>query len=121
MQTRQCLLLAMLAGSVFGVGCGKPKEVAAPVVDHATNQAAPVALEPWELRAKELFAAIKTGMSEDEVVKVAGDPKMVKTAFGVHTGGTWQYELGDGNWLTIQFDKSNRVDTAGLTIPTKPQ
>ena len=114
-------MLAVLTGAVVGIGCGKPKATTAPGVNHATNGAAPVALDPWELRANELVAAIKTGMTEDEVVKVAGDPKMVKTAIGLHSGGTWQYELGDGNWLTVQFDKSNRVDTAGLTIPTKPQ
>ena len=115
----------MLTGSLLWVSCGKPKEVAAPA-EPTTNKSAlgasvPVALEPWIAKAKELTADIKPGMTEDDVLKLVGDPTMVKTAIGVQGEAVWQYDLGSGNWFTVQFDKSNRVASAGLVNPIKPQ
>ena len=90
-------------------------------VESVTNRAAPVVLEPWELRAKELTDVIKIGMTEDEVFKAAGDPKMVRTSFGGQTAAVWQYELGGGNWFNVQFNKSNRVESAGIENLVKSQ
>ncbi|MEI8314575.1 MAG: hypothetical protein WCG79_03890 [Verrucomicrobiota bacterium] len=117
---RQWFWMALLTGSTLWVGCGKSQDGAV-AGNHTTNQTALVELEPWELRAKELTAAVKPGMTEDEVIAVAGDPKMVRTAFGGKTGDTWQYELGSGNWFNVQFNKNKRVDGAGLEGLVKPQ
>ena len=120
MRIWQCILIMLLAGSALWAGCGKRKDGATSKTP-ATNQTVLVELEPWEVRAKELKGIIKDGMSEDEVFTAAGDPKMVRTSFGDNTAATWQYELGAGNWFNVQFNKSNRVDSAGLESLVKPQ
>jgi len=121
MRMRQWILIAMFASpTLWGGGCGKPKEVAAPVTT-TTNLVVPAATAPWLLRAKELTAAIKKGMTEDEVMQVAGDPKMVKTNIGIESAATWQYDVGGGNWFNVQFDKSNRVASAALENTVKAQ
>jgi len=118
MQMKQLILIAMLAGSILWVGCRKSKESVA-TKDLVTNQVAPVVLEPWVVRAKELTATVKIGMTDDEVVNAIGEPKMVTTAIGAQGDATWQYELGAGNWFTVQFDKSNRVTSLVPPSSTK--
>ena len=120
MRLRQWILIVVLAGPALWIGCGKHKDAGVPG-NNVTNQAAPVVLEPCELRAKELTDVIKIGMTEDEVFKAAGDPKMVRTSFGGQTAAVWQYELGGGNWFNVQFNKSNRVDSAGVENLVKSQ
>ena len=116
----QWILIGLVTGPLLWAGCGKPKAGGTPVAT-ATNVAAPVVVEPWLLRMKELTAAVKPTMTEDEVLQIAGDPKMVRTAIGAESAATWQYELGDGNWFIVQFDKSNRVAHAELVNAVKPQ
>ena len=118
MQMKQLILIAMLAGSILWIGCRKSKESVA-TDELITNQVAPVVLEPWAVRAKELTVAVKIGMTDDEVVNAIGEPKMVTTAIGAQGDATWQYELGAGNWFTVQFDKSNRVTSLVPPSSTK--
>ena len=115
---KHLILIAILAGSALWVGCRKSKESVA-TNELVTNQVAPVVLEPWAVRAKEFTAAVKIGMTDDEVVNAIGDPKMVTTAIGAQGDATWQYELGGGNWFTVQFDKSNRVTSLVPPSSTK--
>ena len=118
---KQLILIAMLAGSILWIGCRKSKESVA-TNELVTNQVVPVVpvvLEPWAVRAKELTAAVKIGMTDDEVVNAVGEPKMVTSAIGAQGDATWQYELGAGNWFTVQFDKSNRVTSLVPPSSTK--
>jgi hypothetical protein len=87
-------------------GCSKPTTTA-PVPPAAA------AVPAWQKRSEKLSAAIKVGMSEEEVTKAAGEPSRSKTLI---TGGdtlvAWEYDLGESNRFKVRFDKNGRVASA---------
>ena len=100
--------MTLLVGTLLVVGCEKPKPTAATV--HRTDLPPP--LSPVQQRLKLLTDSIKPGITDDDVVRVAGEPKMAHAMPGSQTPVTWQYELGDGTWFVVRFDKHNRVSSA---------
>jgi outer membrane protein assembly factor BamE (lipoprotein component of BamABCDE complex) len=103
---RELFISATMAALVV-TGCSKtethpqPKAVVAPTV--------PAAREPWQIKRDEIVAAVKVGMTEEEVVKAIGEPKRVKSVSGTVPIINWQYELPGGKWLNVRFGKDNRV------------
>ncbi|MEI6085232.1 MAG: hypothetical protein WCS70_13155 [Verrucomicrobiota bacterium] len=96
----------ILASALLLIGCSKPEAPVPGVVQ---------AVAAWEKRSAELSAAIKPGMTEDEVTKVAGNASRTKTLM---TGGDalvmWEYDLGENNRFKVRFDKNGRVASARL-------
>ena len=105
------IVAAMVTGAVLLAGCGKPKPTPVAEEPHAT---VPAAVDPAQKRAQELSRALKAGMTEADVARVAGEPKITQTASGSRTPVTWKYELSEGIWFVVRFDKSNLVTVAEL-------
>ena len=111
------LVMMILTGTLLLSGCEKPKKTTVAV----TRSELPPPLTPAQLRLKELTSAVKPGMLEDEVVRVAGEPKTVRTTPGGKTPLVWQYDLGDGTRFDVRFDKNHHVAVAELESSSRAQ
>ena len=111
------ILILFLTGALLLAGCEKPKKTTVAV----TRSELPPPPTPAQLRLKELTRAVQPGLTDDEVVRVAGEPQSARTTGGNQTSVAWQYELGDGNRFIVRFDKSNRVTIAGLESALRAQ
>lgn len=105
-------LIVGVAGLLLG--CGDPP---APVGERA----APPAPEPWRARYAELQRVIQIGMTEAEVLRVAGEPSRSKTFVGAEATTVWEYDMGAGARFKVRFDQSNRVARAEFNTQVKVQ
>ena len=112
------ILLVLVTGALVLTGCEKPKKTSVAAVHRAEL---PPPLEPAQQRLKELTSAIQLGMVDEEVVRVAGEPKSARTTPGSKTSLVWLYDLGDGTRFAVRFDKSNRVTVAELDGNSRAQ
>ncbi len=106
----------MLAALLAMMGC-KPSETAPAVPAPAAN-----AIPAWQKRSEELAGLIKTGMTEQEVTKAAGEANRTKTI--VSSGialVVWEYDLGEHNYFKVRFDKDSRVASAKFESATLVQ
>ena len=100
--------MMILASALLVVGCEKPKKTTVAV----HQDELPPPLTPAQQRLNQLTSVVKPGLTEEEVVHVAGEPKTVQTTPGGKTAALWQYDVGDGRWFVVRFDKSNHVASA---------
>jgi hypothetical protein len=99
---------ALVVGLLLLVACREP--VSTPAPGPATNA---VAIPEWKARLDELTAAIKIGMSEDEVVKAVGEPNRTQSLVSsLTTTVVWEYDLPNGQRFRVRFDPNNRVSQA---------
>lgn len=86
------------------VGCEKP----APAPPVKPLEVKP--LENWQKRREELKRLIKPGMTPDEVVKAAGEPRQTKSRINADPGkALWEYELGESRYFMVRFGADGRV------------
>jgi|GEM_PF-2184679 len=111
-------VLIVLASSLVLTGCEKPKRTAVTAVHRAEL---PPPLSPAQQRLKELTNAIKPGMADEDVLRIAGEPKSARTTTGSKAPLVWLYDLGDGTRFSVRFDKSNRVTVAELDGNSRAQ
>lgn len=102
------ILMMILASTLLVMGCEKPKKTAVAV----HRDELPPPLTSAQQRLNQLTNIVKLGLTEEEVIQVAGEPKSVQTTPGGKLAALWQYDLGDGRWFVVRFDKSNRVVSA---------
>ena len=110
--------LIMLASVLGLTGCEKPKKTTVATVH---RDELPPPLSPVQQRLKELTNAIKPGMAEEDVLRIAGEPKSARTTTGSKAPLVWLYDLGDGTRFSVRFDKSNRVTVAELDGNSRAQ
>ncbi|MCG3148145.1 MAG: hypothetical protein PCFJNLEI_01587 [Verrucomicrobiae bacterium] len=102
----------MLISLLLLCGCREPVAPLPPVAP------APASVSAAQTRLDELTAAIKVGMTEDEVVRAVGEASRTKSRIsGAITTVAWEYDLGDGRRYRIWFDRENRVTSARLDSP----
>ena len=111
-------LITIIASILAVAGCGKT-ETHTPATTTKPVPYVPPASEAWKAKRDQLAAAIKVGMTEDEVVKAVGEPKRVKSVSGAVPEINWQYELPDRKWLNVRFGKGDRVVAVELDSVTK--
>ena len=111
-------VLIVLASSLVLTGCEKPKRTAVTAVHRAEL---PPPLSPAQQRLKELTNAIKPGMADEDVLRIAGEPKSARTTTGSKAPLVWLYDLGDGTRFSVRFDKGNRVTVAELDGNSRAQ
>ena len=111
------ILMMILAGTLLVVGCEKPKKTAVAV----HRDELPPPLTSAQQRLNQLIGVVKPGLTEEEVIHVAGEPKTVQTTPRGKTAALWQYDLGDGKLFVVRFDKSNRVASADLNNTGRAQ
>ena len=111
-------VLIVLASSLVLTGCEKPKRTAVTAVHRAEL---PPPLSPAQQRLKELTNAIKPGKADEEVLRIAGEPKFAQITPGGKKSLVWLYDLGDGTRFSVRFDKSNRVTVAELDGNSRAQ
>jgi len=108
----------ILATALLLVGCKKPDAEPSP----APLVATPAPVSAWKKQLDEMSAAIKVGMTEEEVVKVVGEPNRTKTLVdGGNAMVRWEYDLGASDHFIIRFDKSSRVASARLANAVQVQ
>ena len=105
------LLLIVLTGTLGLTGCEETKKTAV-VAGHRAELPPP--LSPVQQRLKELTDSVKPGMADEDVLRIAGEPKSARTTPGSKTPLVWVYDLGDGIRFAVRFDKGNRVTVAEL-------
>ena len=105
------LFILLLTSVLAWSGCDKPK---------APSPSAAAAPEVWRARYDQLKAAVKIGMTEEEVTKAVGEPKRTYSYFGAgSTTVTWEYEMPGGNRFAVRFGKDNKVVYADFDSATK--
>jgi hypothetical protein len=65
--------------------------------------------ESWKAIAAKLEAGIKPGMTQKEVLAVAGQPTEQKTIMSGEIVEVWQYEVAPRIYLKVRFNRSDRV------------
>ena len=111
------LVISLLTGVLFLAGCEKPKKAAVAV--HRAELPPP--LSPAQVRLNQLTSALKPGLTEDEVVRAAGEPQSARSTPGSKVSVVWQYDLGDGNRFLVRFDKNKQVTVVGLESALRAQ
>ena len=90
------IFLAVIAALLFGCD-SKPKE------NPSTSE------EAWRAAAAKLETAIKPGMTQKEVLAVAGQPTEQKTIISGDVAEVWHYEVTPRVYLKVQFNRNGRV------------
>jgi len=111
-------VLIVLASALVLTGCEKPKKTTGAAVH---RDELPPPLSPAQQRLKELTNVIKPGMADEDVLRIAGEPKSARTTTGSKAPLVWLYDLGDGTRFSVRFDKSNRVTIAELDGNSRAQ
>lgn len=107
MLTKAFALIAVAGTLVLAGGCKKTESP-------ATSAPSALTKEPWQIKRDELGAAVKVGMSEDEVVKAIGEPHHSKSIVAGTAVVAWEYDLSGGRYFKVRFDKNRRVASAGF-------
>jgi outer membrane protein assembly factor BamE (lipoprotein component of BamABCDE complex) len=68
--------------------------------------------EPWRARADELQAAIKPGMTQQEVLAQLGEPNEHKSILAGTAVQIWDYEIAPKIFFRVFFDAHDRVTSA---------
>ena len=75
----------------------------------------------WKAEYARMSAAVKTGMTEQEVLTALGEPTKRRTIIEGDIVQVWVYDIGPEIHFKVQFDRQGKVIGAHLDSPTMIQ